>query len=480
MQPLHRDTPFSLPIKFIQFGEGNFLRAYIDWQIDLLNERVGLNAGVVVVRPRGHTAKPLLDVQDGLFTTLIQGIDEKGGAVRQYRKISCVQREINAVTMYDDFLALARNPDTRFVVSNTTEAGIVTNDTDALTDAPPLSFPAKLTQLMFERFRHFDGAQDKGWVILPCELIDHNGPALKAAVLHFAVLWKLDSQFITWLEQANTFCSTLVDRIVSGFPESQIADIETELGYKDQFLVAAEYYYVFIIQGPAWLADELRLADANLNIKLVDDIAPYKQMKVGILNGGHTTLVPVALLAGLTSVSKAVNHPTIGDFLIAALDNEIIPALPLPHDEMVQFAADVLRRFRNPSIHHKLESIALNSWPKFAARVMPQIQSFHAITGKLPQRLVLALAATLLLYRGDVVILSDDAATLTWFQDAWSRVKTGQDTTRDLVGQWLANTSLWNSDLNQIDGLTNAVVSALASIERDGILATINAINVVN
>ncbi|QRX84167.1 tagaturonate reductase [Glaciimonas sp. PAMC28666] len=465
-----------MPIKFIQFGEGNFLRAYIDWQIDLLNERVGLNAGVVVVRPRGHTVKPLLDVQDGLFTTLIQGLDENGEAVKQYRKISCVQREINAVTMFADYLALARNPDTRFVVSNTTEAGIVTNDTDAYADAPPLSFPAKLTRLLYERFLHFDGAQDKGWVFLPCELIDHNGPALKAAVLHFATLWQLGERFIDWLEQANTFCSTLVDRIVSGFPENQMADIEAELGYKDQFFVVAEYYYVLVIQGPSWLADELRLADAGLNIKLVDDIAPYKQIKVGILNGGHTTLVPVALLAGLTSVSEAVNDPDIGGFLIAALEQEIIPALPMPLDELTQFADDVLRRFRNPTIHHRLEAIALNSWPKFAARVMPQLTGFHTLTGKLPKRLILALASTLLLYRGDVITLSDDAATLAWFQAAWLRVQSGQGEIEELVSQWLANSSLWGSDLNQIAGLSDAVLGAIVAIERDGIRSTINAI----
>jgi tagaturonate reductase len=240
MKLLNRDIPYSLPIKFIQFGEGNFLRAYIDWMIDLLNERVGLNAGVVVVRPRGNTVKPLLDTQGGVFTTLIQGLNERGEAVKQYRKIVCVQREINAVTMYADFLALARNPDTRYVVSNTTEAGIAINDTDAFYDAPPLSFPAKLTRLMYERFCHFDGAKDRGWVLLPCELIDHNGLALKAAVTHFSTLWNLGNKFKNWIDEANTFCSTLVDRIVTGYPTGAIEAIEGELGYRDQFLVAAE------------------------------------------------------------------------------------------------------------------------------------------------------------------------------------------------------------------------------------------------
>ena len=473
MKQLHREEPFSLPIRFIQFGEGNFLRAYIDWQIDLLNERVGLNAGVVVVRPRGHTVKPLLDVQGGLFTTVIQGLNEHGEAVKQYRKITCVQREINAVTMYADFLALARVPETRFMVSNTTEAGIVVNDTDRFEDTPPLSFPAKLTRLLHERFQHFDGAQERGWVMLPCELIEHNGPALKAAVLHFATLWNLGGRFKSWVDQANTFCSTLVDRIVTGYPTKDVESIEAELGYRDQFLVAAEYYYVLIIEGPDWLAEELKLSDAKLNIKLVGDIAPYKQAKVGILNGGHTALVPVGLLAGLESVAEAVDDPDVGAFLLGALAKEIIPALPLPREEMEAFAAEVLRRFRNPFIHHRLAAIALNSWPKFAARVLPQLLKYVEITGALPQRLVLALAATILLYRGDIIELSDDPQTLAWFKEAWPEVTEERRALGDLVNAWLANTSVWGRDLNRIEGLSTAVTRTIASIEQDGIRAVI-------
>ena len=468
-KPLKRELPFSLPIKFIQFGEGNFLRAFIDWQIDVLNERSGLNAGVVVVRPRGHTVKPLLDQQDGLFTVLIQGLNEQGEAVRHFRKVSCVQREINAVTMFADFMALARNPDTRFVVSNTTEAGIVTNLTDTLDDAPPVAFPAKLTRLLFERYQHFDGAKDKGWVLLPCELIEQNGPALKAAVLHFATLWNLGQGFIDWICNANTFCSTLVDRIVTGYPSEGVAEIEAELGYQDQFLVAAEYYYVLLIEGPASLADELALAGANLNIKLVDDIMPYRQSKVGILNGGHTVLVPVALLAGLESVAEAVNDPDTGAFLLSTLADEIIPALPLPRQEMERFAEEVVRRFNNPFIHHRLASIALNSWPKFAARVIPGLLRYQQQNAKLPLHLVLALAATFVLYRGAVIPLADDAATLEWFDLAWKDVRLGHRSVAEVVSGWLGNAVLWGRDLNQVTGLAEAVTTQIAALDRDGI-----------
>lgn len=467
MPTLRRSAPYALPIKFLQFGQGNFMRGFFDWQVDLLNERSGLDAGVVVVRPRGGSGSPLLDVQDGLFTTVVRGLDENGTPVSTCRTISCVQREINPATMYGDYLALAQLPELRFIVSNTTEAGIATNDSDAFDDAPPSTFPAKLTRLLFERYRHFNGSADKGLVLLPCELIEQNGPALKAAVLHFARLWQLEAGFAGWLEHSCTFCSTLVDRIVTGYPENAAA-IEAELGYSDQFMVAAEHYYLFVIEGPASLAEELKLAGANLNVKLVDDITPYKKRKVGILNGGHTALVPVALLAGLETVGQAVNDEQVGAYLTDTLNEEIIPALPLPQDELQQFARDVLLRFRNPYIQHRLASIALNSWSKFAARIAPQLLRYVEVQGQLPQRLVLALAATMRLYRGDVMALSDDAASLTWFAAGWAEVDAGSRTLLQLAQGWLANQNVWGRDLNQVEGLAQAVADALARIDALG------------
>jgi tagaturonate reductase len=466
---LKRGAPFALPIKILQFGQGNFMRGFFDWQIDLLNERTGLNAGVVIVRPRGGSSAPLLDVQDGLFTVLVRGLNEQGAPVKEYRKVSCVQRELDPNTMYADYLALASNPDLRFVVSNTTEAGIAVNDSDRFEDAPPAAFPAKLAQFLFARFVAFEGRTDKGLVLLPCELIDRNGPALKTAVLHFARLWNLAPAFDAWIEEACTFCSTLVDRIVTGYPEADAQQIQQDLGYQDQFLVAAEYYYLFVIQGPAWVGEELKLAGANLNVKLVDDITPYKKRKVGILNGGHTTLVPVALLAGVEAVGPAVDDPQVGAFLRAAILDEIIPALDMDRAELDAFAADVLLRFRNPSIHHRLASIALNSWSKFAARVMPQLLAYAGKNGgRLPQRLVLALAATMVLYRGGVIELSDDPATLKWFADGWGRVAAGEWQRADLVRGWLANAALWGRDLNGVEALAAAVADAIARIDQQG------------
>jgi tagaturonate reductase len=470
MQALKRSAPLALPIKILQFGQGNFMRGFFDWQIDLLNERTGLNAGVVIVRPRGGSSAPLLDVQDGLFTVLVRGLNEQGAPVKDYRKVECVQRELDPNTMYGDYLALASNPDLRFVVSNTTEAGIAVNDSDRFEDAPPSAFPAKLAQFLFKRFEAFGGAKDKGLVLLPCELIDQNGPALRKAVLHFARLWDLPAAFDAWIDESCTFCSTLVDRIVTGYPAADAAQIQQDLGYEDQFLVAAEYYYLFVIQGPAWVGEELKLAGANLNVKLVDDITPYKKRKVGILNGGHTTLVPVALLAGLEAVGPAVDDDGTGRFLRAAIADEIIPALGMDRKELEAYADDVILRFRNPAIHHRLASIALNSWSKFAARVMPQLLRYIGINaGRMPRRLVLALAATMVLYRGNVIELSDDKGNLDWFAQAWAKVGSGEWSMAQLASGWLANEALWGRDLNGVPGLTYALTVALEQIVKQGV-----------
>ena len=246
------------PVKVMQFGEGNFLRAFIDWQLDLLNEQTDLAAGVTIIRPINTAFPPSLNTQDGLYTTIIRGLNERGEAVSESRIIRSVNNELNPWQDFASYLALARNPAIAFVFSNTTEAGISYHAGDRLDDKPPVSFPAKLTQLLLERFRHFNGAADKGWTIIPCELIDYNGEALKALVLRYAKEWQLPAAFRDWVETANTFCSTLVDRIVTGYPRDEAEKLEAELGYHDAFLDTAEYFWLFVIQGPQALAETLQ------------------------------------------------------------------------------------------------------------------------------------------------------------------------------------------------------------------------------
>ncbi|MBU9857726.1 tagaturonate reductase [Rahnella bonaserana] len=474
MQRLNRrDFPGRQhPDKIIQFGEGNFLRAFVDWQIDLLNEHTDLDAGIVVVRPIDTDFPPSLSTQDGLYTTIISGLNEQGETVRDTRIIRSVNREINIYHQFDEYLALARDPNIRFVFSNTTEAGISYVESDRLEDAPPASFPAKLTRLLFERFTHFSGAADKGWVLLPCELIDYNGEALQELVLRYAQQWALPAAFTQWLENSNTFCSTLVDRIVTGYPRSEVDSLQQELGYQDSFFDSAEHFYLFVIQGPKSLAQELRLDKLPLNIRLVDDIKPYKERKVAILNGAHTALVPVAFLAGLNTVGESMNDAQISRFVELAIAEEISPVLDLPQDELTSFAQAVLSRFRNPFIQHQLLSIALNGMTKYRTRILPQLLASQEKNQLLPPRLTFALAALLAFYRGErngeVYPLQDDAHWLSRFSGLWSDVRNGSLPLIGLVETVLADEEHWGRDLNTVPGLTAKVTGQLQAIEDRG------------
>jgi len=460
------------PERIIQFGEGNFLRAFVDWQIDLLNEHTDLNSGVVIVRPIASDFPPSLSTQDGLYTTIIRGLNEKGEAVSDARLIRSVNREISAYADYAEFLKLAHNPDMRFVFSNTTEAGISYHAGDKFDDAPAVSYPAKLTRLLFERFTHFNGAADKGWVIIPCELIDYNGEALHELVVRYAQEWALPAAFMTWLNESNAFCSTLVDRIVTGYPRDEAAKLEAELGYKDGFLDTAEHFYLFVIQGPKSLASELRLDKLALNVLIVDDIKPYKERKVAILNGAHTALVPVAFQAGIDTVGEAMNDAEICAFVEKAIYEEIIPVLDLPKDELESFASAVTGRFRNPYIKHQLLSIALNGMTKFRTRILPQLLAGQKASGKLPARLTFALAALIAFYRaernGEAYPVQDDAHWIDRYQQLWAQHRDQQISTTDLVKAVLSVSDHWEQDLTQVDGLVEQVAADLDAILTQG------------
>ncbi len=479
MKTLNRhDFPGAqYPERIIQFGEGNFLRAFIDWQIDLLNEHTDLNAGIVIVRPIDSAFPASLSTQDGLYTTVIRGLNEQGEAVSDARLIRSVNREINVYQDYDAFLKLAHNPDMRFVFSNTTEAGISYHAGDKYEATPAASYPAKLTRLLFERFCHFDSAMDKGWVIIPCELIDYNGEALQELVLRYAQEWVLPTTFSKWLREANTFCSTLVDRIVTGYPRDEAADIEAGLGYKDAFLDTAEHFYLFVIQGPAWLAQELRLDRYPLNVQIVKDIKPYKARKVAILNGAHTALVPVAWLAGLNTVGDAMNDEQVCRFVEKTIAEEIIPALDLPREELLSFAQAVISRFRNPYIQHQLLSIALNGMTKYRTRILPQLLAGLEATGKLPPRLTFALAALIAFYEGErngeSYPLQDDERWLERYQQLWSQLHDQQIDERQLVQGVLSDGDHWEQDLTRIPGLVTQVTEDLKQIRSLGMRAAV-------
>ena len=436
-----------------------------------MNEKTDLAAGVTIVRPINTEFPPSLNTQDGLYTTVSRGLDEHGEAVSEARIIRSVNNEINPWQDFAGYLALARNPDIAFVFSNTTEAGISYHAGDRPDDKPPVSFPAKLAQLLLERFRHFNGAVDKGWTIIPCELIDYNGEALKALVLRYAEEWRLPAAFHDWVETANTFCSTLVDRIVTGYPHDEAEKLEAELGYHDAFLDTAEYFWLFVIQGPRALAEKLRLDRYPLNIHIVEDIRPYKERKVAILNGAHTALVPVAWLCGVDTVGEAMRDEAIRHYVQQTIGEEIIPALDLPADELRQFADAVTGRFLNPFIRHQLLSIALNGMTKFRTRILPQLLTNIRQHGVIPPRLTFALAALIAFYRGQrdgqAYPLQDDDVWLTRFVEGWAQVAQGRPL-GELVTEILQDKAHWGEDLTGIPGLAEQVTRYLEVILSEG------------
>ncbi len=443
------------PTKFLQFGEGNFLRAFADWMIDILNEKTGFNAGVEVVQPIGKGLGQLLNDQEGLYHTVLEGLRD-GREISETRMVTCISRCINPYEDFDNFLHCSENPHLRFVISNTTEAGIAFNATDTRHDVLAESFPGKVAQLLWHRYEFFNGDDELGLVFIPCELIDQNGHALKRTILHYAELWKLPHDFVKWINSSNTFCNTLVDRIVPGFPRENIDEIRQQIGYEDQLVVKAEPFHLWVIEAPDNVKEELPFNSAGLNVKFVDDITPYRTRKVRILNGAHTCLVPVAYLSGFRTVMDSVNDEATGQFIREAIFEEIIPTLDLPNDELVQFANDVIERFQNPSVRHELLSIALNSISKFKVRVLPSILEYNKRKGHLPPNLVFSLAALIRFYKGEwkeeKIPLNDSAEVLDFFKDAWNN-----DDKKNFVKKVLSNESFWGEDLSKVDGLIGRV-----------------------
>lgn len=458
------------PEKIIQFGEGNFLRSFVDWQLDIINKNTDLNAGIAVVRPIDYDTVPLLNIQDGLYTSIIRGINEKGEVVKDYRIISSINREIPVYKEFDEYLKLAHNPEMRFIISNTTEAGIVYSDEDKYDDRPQNTFPAKLTRLLHERFKVFNGEVNKGFILMPCELIDYNGEELKKIVLKYADLWNLEEEFKNWLITGNIWCSTLVDRIVTGYPRAEKDELVKELGYEDKFMTTGEYFYLFVIQGPKdILIKELRLDKVNLNILIVNDLKPYKMRKVGILNGAHTAMVPVAYLYGIDTVREAMENSDVRTFIEKAIDEEIIPALDMDKKELVEFKEAVIKRFQNPYVKHMLMDISLNSMSKYKSRILPQVLETYRRTGKLPKRLLFSLAALIRFYKGvrengNVINLRDDKHHLEMYQELWKT-----NNYRKIVEHVLGLEKHWDINLNTIEGMTDLVTHYVEKIDKYGV-----------
>ncbi|WP_066053915.1 tagaturonate reductase [Robertmurraya korlensis] len=483
MQKLNRSSyPESktYPERVLQYGEGNFLRGFVDWQIQVLNRVAEFNGSAVVIQPRGFDKIERLNRQEGLYTLFLQGMKE-GRPVNEYQVIESISRGINLFTDYDEYVKLAGSKDLRFIVSNTTEAGIAFHPEDRLEDRPQKSFPAKLTAFLYHRFHAFSGDVDRGCIIIPCELIENNGEVLKEIILKYAKLWNLGDEFIGWIHQANTFCSSLVDRIVPGYPSDTIEEKTRELGYIDELMVVGEQYHLWVIQGPQSLYDELPVKDTGLNTLIVDDLTPYRTRKVRILNGAHTAMTPVAYLSNLETVEEAVIDPEVGIFIKEMITEEIIPTLEGEHHELSLYADEVLNRFANPYIKHYLMSISLNSSSKFQTRNIPTLLDYLNNKHELPKRLVFSLSALIYFYRGkrgeEPIKLQDQVGTLQFFYDLWKRYDMQVISIHQLTEAVLSNDQLWGMDLASIPNLIDKIANNLSQIEENGVRNVLKELN---
>ena len=461
------NTENKLPIKVVQFGEGNFLRAFVEYAFQKLNKEVDFNAGIAIVQPISKGLVSMLNDQDGLYTLFTKGIKE-GKEIEEKELITNIVKGIDPYQDFNAYLKLAEEEELQFIISNTTEAGIAYVESDTPDMAPPSSFPAKLTVLLHHRFNHFDGDAEKGLTIIPCELINYNSDTLKKIVLDYIELWSLSEAFKSWVKNACSFHNTLVDRIVPGYPKDQIEEYNSQLDYKDNLIVSAETFFLWVIEGGEDLKSKLPFGKTDLDVKIVDDMQPFRTRKVRILNGAHTAMVPFSLLYGNETVKESVDEAFTGPFIQSAVFEEIIPTLDMEKGELEAFANAVFDRFRNPFVKHMLSSIALNSMSKFKVRVLPSLLEYVDRKEKLPVHLVFAFACLLQFYKGQFenrsMPVNDDQAIMDNLKSIWET-----STFEEVAQRVLENTNYWDQDLTMVKGLKEGVALALKNLDTLGV-----------
>ncbi len=494
MQALNRETlaagTFNVahapiptgPINILQIGEGNFLRGFVDWMIDVANEQGTFNGNVAVAQPLARGLADKLNEQGGLYTVLLRGI-ENGETVENRRVVSCITEGINPHAQWARMLELATSTDLRFVVSNTTEAGIADKEESYTPGQIQQSFPAQMAALLYARYQKLGGAAAPGLVFLPCELIEANGSKLKSIILQHAQRWNLEAGFAAWIEASNVFCNTLVDRIVPGYPAAEADALFAQFGYTDPLTVAAEPFHLWVIEGPQAIAEEFPLHKAGLNVIWTDDMQPYRTRKVRILNGAHTASALASYCAGLDTVTEMIEDPVVSRYLNQVMFSDIVPFVQLPDAERNSYAASIMERFGNTFIRHELISITLNSVSKWKVRVLPTVKDFAQANGKAPANLAFSLAALLHFYHGSFDAagefvgtrngqsypIKDDAAALAVLDAAWKSFDVTNP--QAMVKTVLANTGLWGEDLTQLADLAEQVAARLARIETVGVKA---------
>ena len=483
-----RTAPKScMPERVIQFGEGNFLRAFVDWIIYNMDQKTDFNSSVVIVQPLPKGMVDWLNGQDCLYHVNLQG-RENGKPVDTLTRIDVVSRALNPYSQYHAYMALAEQPEMRFIISNTTEAGIAFDPDCKFTDAPAASYPGKLVQLLFHRYQYFQGDPSKGMILMPCELIFLNGHHLKECFYQYIELWKEDfgadyEGFKKWFTEDCFVCATLVDRIVPGFPRKTIQAIQERISYRDDLVVQAENFHLWVIEKAENMTVDQMKAEfpaekAGLHVLITDNEKPYHERKVTLLNGPHTVLSPVAFLSGVNIVRDACQHPVIGKYIHKVQYDELMQTLNLPMDELQKFAADVLERFDNPYVDHQVTSIMLNSFPKYCARDLPGVKVYLERKGELPQGLVFGLAAIITYYKGGKrddgteIVPNDAPEIMQLLKDLWA---TGD--TKAVTDGILSAKDIWNGeDLHDIKGLAELVKKDLDLIQERGMLEAVKTI----
>ncbi len=483
IQEIYHRSP--RPIRVVQFGEGNFLRGFVDDMVDIANEKGVFNGDVAIVKPTEFGDLKRFRDQDNLYTVVLRGLVE-GKPYVEKRVVTSVQKVISAYDEYGAWMDLAKLDTLQFVVSNTTEAGIVYDETDRLERTPPKTYPGKLTKFLYERFLEFHGAADKGLVILPVELIEDNGKTLRADVLRLAGLWKLGAEFKKWIEEDNVFCSTLVDRIITGYPKAEAETIWKELGYEDRLLDTGEPFSLWVIESEKDISAQFPLDKAGLHVVFTKDQRPYRERKVRILNGAHTSTVLAGYLMGRDIVRDCMHDPLVRRLMEATVFEEIVPTVKLPREEAVGFANAVFERFDNPFVDHALLSISLNSVSKWRARILPTFRDNYAKTGRPPKYLTFSLAALMAFYTSDKLeknaLIGDrsgqpyeirDGRKVLEFFAANSKSKPAEE----FVKLFLSDPAFWGEDLTaEFDGFAELVTNDLTAIRRDGMTKAVESL----
>lgn len=463
------------PIKVLQYGEGNFLRGFVDYMIDIANESGMFNGNIVIIKPITYGSVESFHKQECQYTVSLSGVEEGSPKIIN-RIVNSVSDALGAYEDYEAYMSYAKLDSLRFIVSNTTEAGIVYDDSDRYDDMPPESYPGKLTKFLYERYMHFNGDKDKGLIILPCELIENNGKILKEYIEKLSHKWNLDKEFITWVDESCIFCNTLVDRIITGYPKTEEEKYWDEYGYQDNLIVTGELFALWVIESEKDISKEFPLDEAGLPVLFTKDVSPYRDRKVRILNGAHTSFVAASYLAGNDTVKESMDDSLLRKYVMHTIYDEVIPTLTLPKHELEDFAGKVIERFENPFIKHSLLSISLNSVSKWKTRCLPSFKDYYDIKNKIPSCLSFSLAALIALYQGErqnneglvsyrdgeKYKILDDENVLEFFDGSVSKDN------HILAKEFLMNSDFFGEDMTKYSGLTDAVSTHLDNMEKSG------------